>query len=761
MRLLRTTRAIRIIAIILLLCGCLATFGCSGLSSGSGGDGGKPQGVAYNVSGTTAGVGGTTLTLSGTAKGTVTADGAGKYTFSGLANGSYTITPAKTGFVFSPPKETIAVNDADITGMDFASAPSQLWNIRGTISPAGSANNASVTLSGAGDAITTADDSGNYVFTGLASGSYTVTPAKAGVIFTPYSQNAVVSVSDVNGVDFLGASGCSGGHGVANFYVGTDGNDSWSGTLDCPNPGFTDGPFASLARAQIAVQTLLKSHPSSPVAVMVREGTYYLPLSPTNPGTLSFSSSDSGSAAVPVTWENYPNEVPVVSGGVPVSGWAQVSGPLWQVQLPANTLAFEYLFYNNERRMRSRLQSQAGTGYYMRGGSCISSQNQQVVSTSQCNLGTFLRVAAEIPPTGSNAKCPAYTDGTQSKCLDRFQYDPDDPITNWVNLNPPTGNPCKAPPSGIYPSGDIELTLFDAFTVDVMRISCVDTSKHVVYLTGATQSSTASQYGFFGPTVGHRYVVDNTRDAFDAAQAAGQTGVWFLDRSTSPWTLNYLANATENPSTDTVVIPQLGGAIPGDPAVDFVGASLLFASQLRYVTFNGIGFEVDNYIPSATGFNNDGNGELAVPQAIDCESCQHVVFDGVTVRHTSGSGITIASIASNGTSTPASNDIIQNSAFYDIGSSGVRIGRHLSGGDQYGYVPQLLTLQNNVIQGYSRVFADGEGVAMANGHDVMIQHNDISDGYHAGVSICMLGCYYHNDAPTALTSSPSTTTSGT
>ena len=39
---------------------------------------------------------------------------------------------------------------------------------------------------------------------------------------------------------------------------------------------------------------------------MVREGTYYLPLSPTNPGTLNFTSSDSGTAAVPVTWENYP-----------------------------------------------------------------------------------------------------------------------------------------------------------------------------------------------------------------------------------------------------------------------------------------------------------------------------------------------------------------------------------------------------------------------------------------------------------------------
>jgi hypothetical protein len=564
------------------------------------------------------------------------------------------------------------------------------------------------------------------------------------VLFTPYSQNAAVSGADVNGVDFLGASGCSGGHGTANFYVSPGGNDSWSGTLDCPNPGFTDGPFASLARAQIAVQNVLKSHPASPAVVMVREGTYYLPLSPTNPGTLNFAASDSGTASVPVTWENYPNETPVVNGGFPVSGWTQVSGALWQVSVPANAQPFEYLSYNGERRMRSRLQSpSAGTGYYMSGGSCISSQSLQVVSTSQCNLGTFLRVAAEIPPTGANASCPAYSDGPDSKCMDRFQYDPGDPIATWINLNPPSGNPCGAPPSGNYPSGDVELTLFDAFTVDVMRISCVDTTQHVIYLTGATQSSSPTQYAFFGPTAGHRYVVDNTRDAFNAAQAAGQTGVWFLDRSTSPWTLNYLANATESPSTDIVVIPQLGGVIPGDPAVDFVGASLLLASNLQYVTFSGITFETDNYIPSATGFNNDSNEELAVPQAIDCESCQNVVFDGVTVRHTSGSGITIASTTGKG-GTPAANDVIQNSAFYDIGASGIRIGRQITGGDQSAYVPQALTVQNNVIQGYSRVFADGEGVSMGNGHDVTIQHNDINDGYHAGVSICMSGCYSQN-----------------
>jgi hypothetical protein len=77
----------------------------------------------------------------------------------------------------------------------------------------------------------------------------------------------------------------------------------------------------------------------------------------------------------------------------------------------------------------------------------------------------------------------------------------------------------------------------------------------VIYLSAATKGN-AGVYNMFGPVTGHRYVVENARDAFDAARAAGQTGLWFLDRSASPWTLNYLASTSENPNADTVVIAQ-------------------------------------------------------------------------------------------------------------------------------------------------------------------------------------------------------------
>ena len=528
----------------------------------------------------------------------------------------------------------------------------------------------------------------------------------------------------------------------ADYYVSTVGNDAWSGAQPVPNANGSDGPFASVAKAQLAMRSAIKSNPGRAFTVMLHGGTYYLPLSSTTSGGLEFTASDSGSPAAAVTWENYPGETPVLSGGVPVGAgglgltWSHSSGSLWQVQLPAATRPFEYLFYNAARRLRSRLESASGTGFYMNGGSCYDTTTNQAVAASQCDLGSFLRIATEIAPTGANSGCPSATgNATQgSKCLDRFAYNPSDPIAAWANLNP-SGSPCGGATNG-YPVGDVEATLFEAWTVEIMRVGCVDTVNHILYFTGKTQGGSsngvANTYNSFGPVAGHRYIVENTRDAFDTARAAGLTGLWFLDRSTSPWTLNYLANSGENPNTDTVVIAQA-------QAASSTGGSLLTAANLSNATFRGITFEVDDFVPPAAGFSNDTNDETTLPEAIDCESCQDVTFDGITVRHTSASGILVAS-ASGNSGAPATGDMIENSAFYDIGDSGIRIGHSPLASDKTANVVQSVTIQNNIVQGYGRVVPAGEGIAQGSGHDIAYLHNEINDGYHAGLSVCSGNC---------------------
>jgi chitodextrinase len=76
----------------------------------------------YSISGTVSGAvtSGVTIALSGTSSKSAATDSSGNYSFSGLANGSYTVTPSKTGYTFSPNNRSVIVNNANVTGQNFA-----------------------------------------------------------------------------------------------------------------------------------------------------------------------------------------------------------------------------------------------------------------------------------------------------------------------------------------------------------------------------------------------------------------------------------------------------------------------------------------------------------------------------------------------------------------------------------------------------------------------------------------------------------------
>src|SRR5271165_1007384 len=156
----------------------------------------------YSISGTISGAGASaaTVTLTGASTATTTTNTSGGYTFTGLLNGSYTVTPSKTGYVFTPASQAVTVNGANVSAVNFSST-AQTYSISGTISGSGGSG-ATVTLSGASTATTTANTSGSYTFTGLLNGSYTVTPSKTGYVFTPASQAVTVNGANVSAVNF-------------------------------------------------------------------------------------------------------------------------------------------------------------------------------------------------------------------------------------------------------------------------------------------------------------------------------------------------------------------------------------------------------------------------------------------------------------------------------------------------------------------------------------------------------------------------------
>ncbi len=111
------------------------------------------------------------------------------------------------------------------------------------------------------------------------------------------------------------------------FYVSPSGNDSWSGKLPRANSRRTDGPFATLQRAQQAVREVKKRGLSQPVEVVVREGVYTLR------EPLVFTPEDGGTAQYPVTYRAERAGKVVLSGGVPVSGWRRLRDNLWSAKV--------------------------------------------------------------------------------------------------------------------------------------------------------------------------------------------------------------------------------------------------------------------------------------------------------------------------------------------------------------------------------------------------------------------------------------------
>ncbi|WP_042695584.1 right-handed parallel beta-helix repeat-containing protein [Azospirillum sp. B506] len=105
------------------------------------------------------------------------------------------------------------------------------------------------------------------------------------------------------------------------FYVATNGNDSWSGRLAAPNADGTDGPFATLDRAQAAMRaTGIRD-------TYVRGGTYAMAR------TVTLTAADNG-----VRIMAFPGETPVFSGGERVGGFTAIGGGLYAAATSATGL---------------------------------------------------------------------------------------------------------------------------------------------------------------------------------------------------------------------------------------------------------------------------------------------------------------------------------------------------------------------------------------------------------------------------------------
>jgi hypothetical protein len=488
---------------------------------------------------------------------------------------------------------------------------------------------------------------------------------------------------------------------AAEFYVAPNGNDTWSGTLDAPNAAKSDGPFATLDRARKAVRSI-KASRNNPIRIMLRGGTYFLP------APVTFDEDDSGTLNAPVIYQAYSGEKPVISGGRPITGWSNSSGNVWTVKLNSTEYQkFEALFFNDERRYRPRTTE---NGYLYIDRPVITQEQSDACDQppNRANQGGQGRHGPGAGPgpfggrrfpggPGMRQQRPYGGGENGFVCFDRFRYKGDDIAPNYHGMA----------------LGDVEVLDFEKWTMARLRLRSVDTSQHIAYMTGETFHG--SQISGFFPN--HRYLIENVKEALK------KPGQWYLDRCTDPpgcttsegvWTLTYLAKPGEDPNRMPVIVPQV--------------PRLIVAEGLRFVTFKGLTFSHDNWLPGPEGLG-DFQGGPRVPAALSFRNCNHIVFDGDIVDHIQAWAIDFFA-ASNG------NQVLD-SAIYDIGYGAIRIGRRAERDDTDDNVPSYTTIDNNVIEGGGRIQPSGigTGVWVGNAHHNTVSHNDIYDFYNGAIRI--------------------------
>jgi hypothetical protein len=234
------------------------------------------------------------------------------------------------------------------------------------------------------------------------------------------------------------------------LYVATNGNDNWSGHLAAPNATRTDGPFATLQRAQQAVRAQRQGGNQKALTVVVRGGTYYLKTA------LLFTSEDSGpSAQAMTTYAAMPGEKPVISGGERITGWKPDAQGRWQTTLSevqSGNWYFSQLFAGEQRRFRPRLPKQ-GYGF----------------------------VAGAMAPSGK----------AQGKGFDQFRFGPGAFHADWHDVD------------------DIETLCFQIWGMARFRVAEIDEPNRTVRFMGDTHSTES----YVALSKGKRYLVENVREA--------------------------------------------------------------------------------------------------------------------------------------------------------------------------------------------------------------------------------------------------------
>lgn len=475
---------------------------------------------------------------------------------------------------------------------------------------------------------------------------------------------------------------------AAELWVSPSGSDL--------NPGTRTHPLASVGQAQrnaTELRRLSKSASDEPLNIILRAGIYPL----TSP--LQFYPEASGTDANPTTLMAAPGEKPVLSGGIPITGWNRLT-----------------------RRIAGLLESAQGQVWVAEAPKL----GGKVLDFRQLWVNGCKAIRARQPNANSLAR-----------------------LTGWDKSNHLASIPAITL-AGITQPDRLEMIIDQVWEIAVLRVKSIQLQETNALVTfQQPESDLEFQHPWPPVTVNSNYAAPFF--LANAIQFLDSPGEWFLDPAAGK--LYYWPRAGEDMAQAEVIAPALEAIVnidglPDSPVsnlqfkgITFAHTTWLRPSEQGHVPLQAGMFMLDAHklSPRGTSYAPKLDNVAWIgrpPAAVLVKSADHISFENCTFEHLAATGLDFES----GTSS----NQVQSCTFRDIGGNGLQLGEFSQTNvethtpfnpSDYGVICSHTIIADNTFTGCGAEDWGCMGVCIGYARDIAIRNNEVSQMPYTGISV--------------------------